>query len=289
MLQHFKLLRPLQWSKNVFVFLPLFFDRKLTDMGVLWLTVIAAVAFSLAASAVYCLNDVLDREADAKHPVKCKRPVASGAVTVPTAIAMMVACAAVAMALAWWLLPWQAAAIIAAYMVVNVLYSTWLKHLSLVDVMVVAVFYVMRVMAGAAAGGIEPSSWIIIMTFLLALFLVLAKRRDDAMLRAAGQKEARRGTDLYNVEFLNLSLTLIATVTIVAYIMYTISPEVMENFGNRYIYLTTVWVLAGIMRYMQLTIVEGRTGSATRVLFKDRFVQVCLLGWVVSFLFIIYG
>lgn len=282
-----RLLRPKQWSKNVFVLLPLFFDKKFTDLRLLGLTVLCFIIFSLAASAVYCLNDILDRKADALHPVKCKRPIASGAVSVSAGWIACGACALLAVGLTLWQIPdlkW----LLLGYMVLNIAYSLWLKHISLVDMLVVASFYVMRVLAGAITGDIVPSQWIVVMTFLLALFLVLGKRRDDVMLQAETGTTVRRGVANYNLQFVNMTLTLVATVTIVAYMMYTMSDEVATRFGNRYVYCTAVFVLAGILRYLQITVVENRSGSPTRVLFRDRFIQLCLLGWFLTFLLIIY-
>ena len=282
-----KLLRPKQWSKNVFVFLPLFFDRKFTDARLLALTVLCFVIFSLAASAVYCLNDILDRKADALHPVKCKRPIASGAVSVGAGWTAMALCALLAVGLTLWQLPaltW----LLLGYIALNVAYSLWLKHISLIDMLLVASFYVMRVLAGAITGDIVPSQWIVVMTFLLALFLVLGKRRDDVMLQAETGATVRRGIASYNLQFINMTLTLVATVTIVSYMMYTMSDDVAARFGNNYVYCTAVFVLAGILRYLQITVVENRSGSPTRVLLRDRFIQVCLLGWAIAFLLIIY-
>jgi len=283
-----KLLRPEQWCKNVFVLLPLFFDKKMTDGHLLGLTLVCFAAFSLAASAVYCLNDIMDREADARHPEKCKRPLASGAVSVGAAWAAMAVCALGALALSWLLLPHKVTWLMLGYMALNIAYSTWLKHVDLIDMIIVATFYVMRVLAGAFAGGIVASQWIVVMTFLLALFLVLGKRRDDVMLQARDGKVVRRGAANYNLQFVNMALTLVATVTIVTYMIYTMSDEVTSRLGNQYVYCTAVFVLAGILRYLQLTVVGNNSGSPTRVLMHDRFIQVCLLAWACSFLLIIY-
>jgi len=282
-----QLLRPKQWCKNVFVFMPLFFDKKFTDIHLLLLTVLCFVIFSLAASAVYCLNDIMDREADALHPEKCKRPIASGAVSVTAGWAAMLVCALLAVGLTLWLLPdliW----LLLGYMALNIAYSLWLKHVSLVDMLIVASFYVMRVLAGAIAGDIVPSQWIVVMTFLLALFLVLGKRRDDVMLQAETGATVRRGVANYNLPFVNMMLTMVATVTIVSYMMYSMSEDVAVRFGSPYVYCTAVFVLAGILRYLQITVVENRSGSPTKVLLRDRFIQVCLLAWFVSFLVLIY-
>ncbi len=282
-----KLLRPKQWSKNVFVFLPLFFDKKFTDVHLLALTCLCFIIFSLAASAVYCLNDILDRKADALHPEKCKRPIASGAVSVGAGWAAMAICVVLALGLTVCLLP-DLTWLLLGYMALNVAYSLWLKHVSLVDMLLVASFYVMRVLAGAISCSIVPSQWIVVMTFLLALFLVLGKRRDDVMLQAETGVTVRRGIANYNLQFINMTLTLVATVTIVSYMMYTMSKDVAMRFESSYVYCTAVFVLAGILRYLQITIVENRSGSPTKVLFRDRFIQLCLLGWFISFLIIIY-
>lgn len=282
-----KLLRPKQWSKNVFVFLPLFFDKKFTDTHLLALTCLCFVIFSLAASAVYCLNDILDRKADALHPEKCKRPIASGAVSVSAGWTAMAVCALLAVGLTLWLLP-NLTWLLLSYIVLNIAYSLWLKHVSLIDMLLVASFYVMRVLAGAITGNIVPSQWIVVMTFLLALFLVLGKRRDDVMLQAETGATVRRGVANYNLPFINMALSIVATITMVSYMMYTMSDDVAARFGNPYVYCTAIFVLAGILRYLQITVVENRSGSPTKVLFRDRFIQLCLLGWFITFLIIIY-
>ena len=272
----------------MFVFLPLFFDKKLTDTHVLLLTLLCAIVFSLAASAVYCLNDILDRKADATHPVKCKRPIASGAVSVSTGWIAMVTCLVLAVVLTVALLPTALLWILLGYLSLNILYSVWLKHVGLVDVLIVACFYVMRVVAGATAGDIVPSQWIVVMTFLLALFLVLGKRRDDVMLQADSGKVVRRGAAGYNIDFINMALTMVATITIVAYMIYTMSDDVARRFNSHYTYCTTAFVLAGILRYMQLTVVDNHSGSPTAVLMRDHFIQLCVAGWAIAFLIIIY-
>ena len=282
-----RLLRPKQWSKNVFVFLPLFFDKKFTDVHLLGLSAVCFVIFSLAASAVYCLNDILDPKADALHPVKCKRPIASGAVSVAAGWTAMAVCALLAVGLTLWLIP-DLTWLLLGYMALNVAYSLWLKHVSLIDMLVVASFYVMRVLAGAITGNIIPSQWIVVMTFLLALFLVLGKRRDDVMLQAETGKAVRRGIANYNLQFINMALTLVATVTIVSYMMYTMTGTVAARLDSQYVYCTAVFVLAGILRYLQITVVENRSGSPTGVLLRDRFIQLCLAGWFITFLIIIY-
>lgn len=283
-----KLMRVEQWVKNVFIFMPLFFDHKFTDGRRLFLTFLCALAFSLAASAVYCLNDILDREADAQHPEKCKRPIASGAVSVNAGWTVMSVCLVLSLVITVLFLPVASLWVLLAYLVLNVCYSVWLKHVSLVDVLIVACFYVLRVVAGAVAGDVDPSQWILVMTFLLALFLVLGKRRDDVMIQSSSEVVVRRGAANYNLEFINMALTMVATITVVTYMIYTMNAEVMERFGSRYAFTTAVFVLAGMLRYMQLAVVSGASSSPTRVLLRDRFIQLCVVCWVVTFVIIIY-
>ena len=155
--------------------------------------------------------------------------------------------------------------------------------------MIVAAGFVLRIMAGAEAACITPSHWIVLMTFLLALFLALAKRRDDVLHYEQTREELRSNVVFYNREFLNATLTLVAAVMLVCYIMYTVDEQIMQRLGCRYVYMTTIFVLAGILRYLQLTLVEAKSWSPTRILLRDRFLQLCILLWLLSFAVIIYG
>lgn len=287
----FLLLRPHQWAKNVFVFLPLFFGGQFFSTMLFLGSVRAFLAYSLAASAVYCLNDILDRGADRLHPVKCRRPVASGRISVPVAGAMAGVLAVAASAVASWPFGergYELLAIVWAYLLLNVAYCLRLKRVPLVDVFVIATGFVLRLLAGSAATGIVLSCWIVVMTFLLALFLALAKRRDDVVLYNATGVLPRRGIDRYNLEFMNQSISILAAVLVVAYLMYTVSPEVTTRIGSPYLYATMAFVLLGLLRYLQLTIVDVRSGSPTKVLLRDRFTQACLVCWLLSFFVILY-
>lgn len=285
---YISLLRVPQWAKNAFVALPLFFDGSMTDMHRLWLMLVAVICFSLAASTVYCLNDLVDVAADRLHPVKCQRPLASGRVSRAEGLVLMLLCIALAVAACLWLLPMSAFYILLVYVALNVAYSLVLKQVGILDMLIVAFFYVLRILFGGAAVSIHPTSWLLLMAFLLALFLVIAKRRDDVLVMEQGGSSVRKSAQAYNLEFINLALTLVATITIVCYIMYTMSAETISHFHTEYVYATSVFVIAGILRYMQVTIVAGKSGSPTKVLFKDRFVQLCLIGWILAFVLIIY-
>ncbi|MDR2120050.1 MAG: decaprenyl-phosphate phosphoribosyltransferase [Tannerella sp.] len=293
MTAYIALLRPQQWLKNMFVFLPLFFDGRLTDATCLVSAGIACASFCLAASSVYCINDICDCEADRLHPLKCRRPIAAGKVGRRTGYALAFALLLVSTALPA-LLPggketaWKMAALVLSYYAMNIGYCFGLKRVAIVDVFIIAAGFVMRVVAGGFSTHVHLTHWIILMTFLLALFLAFAKRRDDVMIRQSTGVTVRSAAKQYTPDFLNQILAILASVTIVCYIMYSVSDEVIVRMGSPYVYLTSVFVLAGIIRYLQITLVDGQSGSPTRILLKDRFIQACLALWIIGFLIIIY-
>lgn len=285
-----KIIRPQQWLKNVFVLVPLFFGGSLLDSADILSSLVAFAAFSFVASAIYCLNDIVDVADDRRHPVKCHRPIASGKVSVAEGYAMMAVMVALSFGCASLLgaAGWGLAAVIAVYLALNVAYCLVLKRHAIVDVCVIAFGFVLRLLAGGVATEIELSNWIVLMTFLLTLFLSLAKRRDDVLRMNKTGQAPRRNTIRYNLEFINQAITIAATVTLVCYIMYTVSPEVEARVGTRYLYLTTVFVLLGILRYLQLTLVDNKSGDPTKTMLRDRFLQVVVVLWLLAFLFIIY-
>jgi 4-hydroxybenzoate polyprenyltransferase len=286
-----KLLRPKQWTKNLFIFLPLFFNGQLLNIGALLSCFIAFIAFSFAASSIYCFNDIYDVEADKSHPEKCKRPIASGIISKKTAYAVMAICFFLSIFIfAFWGGSTSNTLIILTilYYAMNVAYCIRLKQYVIIDVVIIAIGFVLRILVGGVAAGHQPSEWIVIMTFLLALFLAFAKRRDDVVLLSNTGIAHRKNTNRYNLEFMNQVITIIATITIIAYIMFTLSPDVIERFNNRYMYLTAIFVLIGIIRYLQISIVDLKSGSPERILLRDRFIQYCIIGWIGLFMAIIY-
>lgn len=283
------LLRPQQWVKNLFVFLPLFFNGGIANIGDLTTLVAAFFSFSFIASSIYCLNDIKDAEADRLHPKKCKRPIASGAVSIPQAIATMLGCIAISIVA---LLPLQnfinTMAIVAIYFLLNIAYCLKLKRIAIVDVFVIASGFVLRLAAGGVAVGIELSHWIVMMTFLLALFLAFAKRRDDVLIYEEKGIRMRESIANYNSTFLNQVITLLSAVTIVCYIMYTVSDDVISRINSPYLYATSAFVVLGIIRYLQLSIVEKNSGSPTKILLKDKIIISCVALWTLSFILILY-
>lgn len=284
------LIRPQQWIKNGFVLIPMFFGGRLLNADDVIASVVTFFAFSFAASAIYCFNDIVDIDADRRHPVKCRRPIASGAVSVPTAYALM-AVLALLSALLLFFLPQRAgetAGIVAFYFLLNMAYCIWLKRHAIIDVCTVAFGFVLRILAGGMACDVAVSNWLVLMTFLLALFLSFAKRRDDVLRMNETGEPPRRNTIRYNLTFVNQAITVTGTVTLVCYIMYTVSPEVVSRFHAPYLYLTSIFVLAGLLRYMQLTVVDEVSGDPTKILLRDRFTQAIVVAWIMAFLLIIY-
>lgn len=284
------LIRPQQWIKNGFVLIPMFFGGRLLNANDAIASVVTFFAFSFAASAIYCFNDIVDVDADRRHPVKCHRPIASGAVSVPTAYALM-AVLALLSALLLFFLPQRAgetAGIVAFYFLLNMAYCLWLKRHAIIDVCTVAFGFVLRILAGGMACDVAVSNWLVLMTFLLALFLSFAKRRDDVLRMNETGEPPRRNTIRYNITFVNQAITITGTVTLVCYIMYTVSPEVVSRFHAPYLYLTSIFVLVGLLRYMQLTVVDEMSGDPTKILLRDRFTQAIVVAWLMAFLLIIY-
>ena len=291
MIHYIQLLRPLQWLKNFFVFAPIFFSNKLLEADFFWPTLVVFASFCLIASSIFCFNDLRDVEADRQHPKKCKRPIASGAVSVKGGYAMMLICTIGA----FLLIPLAKSAntpylyiIVAVYWLMNVAYCIKLKQFAILDVAIIAVGFVMRVLIGGLTTDIWVSHWLVMLTFLVTLFLAFTKRNDDFRLYEQTGTKPRVSITGYNKTFINEATAIIASVTMVCYIMYTMSPEVIERMGTRYVYLTSGWVLAGLLRYLQNMIVFGLSGSPTKSIVKDHFVQFCILGWIASFFAIIY-
>ena len=286
-----KLLRPHQWLKNFFVFLPLFFGRQLLNISALQDAFVVFCSFCMMASAIYCLNDIIDAEADRRHPNKKKRPIASGVVPKPTAYTISAACVLMSLMLLMMLNEdkmWKTVCVLVFYFILNVAYCFHLKNHAIVDVFIIAFGFVLRVLSGGFSTKIALSHWIILMTFLIALFLAFCKRRDDIVQYENTGELMRKNIKMYNMTFLNLAITIVSTLTMVCYIMYSVSNDVMQLFSSHYVFLTSLFVLAGIIKYLQITIVDQKSGSPTKVLMKSRFIQACLFCWFLSFIIIIY-
>jgi 4-hydroxybenzoate polyprenyltransferase len=280
------LLRPHQWVKNVFVAAPLFFTPAALNLHSITMVLLGILAFCALASAVYVLNDYMDREADRLHPRKRLRPLAAGSVPIPVALALMAVLIVGGLALAYVLAP-RFAGIALVYLFVNALYSLKLKDVSIVDVILVALGFVLRVYGGAELIHVLPSVWIIVCTGLLALFMALAKRRDDLVKELdTSHRTALKG---YTKPFIDTAITTTLGALLVSYLIYTTDPVVMGRIGSQHLYLTTPFVIAGVLRYLQITVVEERSGSPTALALTDKFLVLTVLGWLATFGVLIYG
>jgi decaprenyl-phosphate phosphoribosyltransferase len=285
-----KLIRPKQWIKNFFVLVPMFFGGSMLDVHDIINGIITFFAYSFVASSIYCFNDMIDAEADRHHPIKCKRPIASGEVSMKHATGLMIFMALLA-ALLLLVLPdhqLEVAGVISFYYLLNIAYCAKLKQYAIVDVCIIAFGFVLRILAGGVATDIVLSKWIVLMTFLLTLFLSFSKRRDDVLRMNETGEAPRKNTIRYNITFINQAITITASVTLVCYIMYTVSPEVISRFHTDYLYLTSVFVLVGLLRYIQITVVDKKSGDPTKIMLQDRFTQLVVLAWALAFMVIIY-
>ena len=282
-----RLLRYDQWIKNLFVLAPAFFGGVLLDSSLWRGLVVAFFAFSLLSSSIYIVNDIVDQARDRLHPTKCLRPIASGAVSLPVAWIIAALLLMIAVALPLVLLPralWcQTLGIMGSYWLLNVCYSYWLKRIAVVDVVSISVGFVLRVLLGGIVAGVVVSEWLLVMTLLLSLFLALAKRRDDYLLYERSGVAMRQAIKGYNRSFLDHTLTMIVGILLICYLLYTLLAEVHKEPGGDYLYLTALPVLVGLLRYLQITLVEERSGSPTQVVYRDAIIGICVVVWGVLF------
>ncbi len=281
-----QLLRIEHWVKNLFLFIPAFFAARLSEPLILERAVIGFIAFSLVASAVYVLNDLIDAPQDRNHPDKCRRPIASGAIK-PKAAMVILGILLSLGAFTAAVLSTDMLLITLLYFAINLAYSFKLKHFAIIDISLISLGFLLRVLAGGAVTGVAVSNWLIILTFLLALILGLAKRRGEYVV-AMGENNFRKALEGYNLPFLDMAMVVCSTVSVVAYLMYCFSPEVTLRIGSDKIFYTAFFVVIGILRYLQLTLVFEKTESPTRALLRDRFLQIVLLCWIGSFVWLLY-
>lgn len=292
MIKYLKLLRIEQWVKNLFVFLPLFFSGNITHLDLLIKSIFAFVIFSFTASSIYIINDYSDIESDRKHPQKKNRPLASGLISKSSARVILVLLLSIIFILMFLTKDflqdnlWKFASIIGFYFVMNLAYTFKLKHVAIIDVMIISIGFVLRVLAGGYATGILISQWAILLTFVLALVLAIGKRRGE-LINAQISGRTRKSLDGYNVQFADIALSISCALAIVCYLMFTLSTEVQQRFHPRVFY-TVIFVVFAFLRYLQQTLVYNKTESPTKIIYKDRYIQVTLVLWLAAFLLQIY-
>jgi decaprenyl-phosphate phosphoribosyltransferase len=287
MKEYIQLIRPKDWAKNLFLFVPVFFAEKIFDSDIMLHVFSGFVCFSLIASAVYIINDYRDIEEDKKHPLKCNRPLASGRISKNKALILLIFLLAAGFIGAWFNRD-KFLFVLSIYFFLNVAYSFGLKNIPILDIIIIAIGFVLRVKTGAVIARIGLSEWLTIMVFLLALFMAVAKRRDDVLIKLASGNDMRKAVKGYNLDFINTILALICAVIIVSYLMYTLSPEIIIRLKTYRLYYTCLFVVAGVFRYLQLIFVDQNSQSPTKIFYTDRFIQLSILFWIISFYIILY-
>jgi 4-hydroxybenzoate polyprenyltransferase len=282
----FKSLRPQQWIKNLFIFAPVIFSRNILNGPLVLKTAAAFVAFCLIASAHYIFNDIRDLEEDRLHPVKSKRPLASGRLKTGPAVLACVVIAVLGLSVAATVNR-GVLMISAAYLVLQVLYSLRLKHVVILDVFVVAAGFVIRVVAGGLAIEVAISSWLLICTMLLALFLAMEKRRYEIVLLKGEAANHRPILKEYNTTLLDQMISVVTASTLIAYCLYTISEETVAKFGTRKLIYTVPFVLYGIFRYLYLIHLKAGGGSPESLIVKDKPLLLDLFLWIVASILIL--
>ncbi|QDE18972.1 UbiA prenyltransferase family protein [Riemerella anatipestifer] len=294
MKKYFNLLRVEQWVKNFFIFVPLLFSGKILETDLFYLSFFAFLIFSLTASSIYIINDYMDIDSDRQHPEKKNRPLASGAISKTTAQILFSGLILSILGSLWIGLSvfnisniWKFGSIILFYFVMNLAYTFKLKHIAILDITIIAIGFVLRVLAGGYITGLIITQWAILLTFVLALVLAIGKRRGE-LVNAQLTGKTRKALDGYNIQFADIALSISCALAIVCYLMFTLSPEVQARFHPRVFY-TVVFVLFAFLRYLQQTLVYNRTESPTKIVYKDRYIQITLVLWIVVFLYQIYA
>ncbi len=281
------LLRPQQWIKNGIVLAGLIFSGSASDPELSLLALAATGLFCLLSSTIYIINDITDADADRSHPVKRNRPIASGRVSAPKAVVPAIIIGVAALVLSF-ILQRQFFYIGLAYIGLSLAYSFFLKHIVIIDVMSIAAGFVLRALAGAVVIDVEFSGWLLISSFLLALFLGFGKRRHELVLLESGSVDHRRILAKYNSYFLDQLIGVVTPAVVVCYLLYVISPEVQDKLGTHYLYLTTPFVIYGIFRYLYLIHLEEQGGSPTRLLLTDRPILLTVLLWLITAVLLLY-
>jgi 4-hydroxybenzoate polyprenyltransferase len=280
-------LRPGQWTKNLLVFAGLLFAKRLFDPAAVADAMAAFTIFCALSGAVYLVNDILDREIDRRHPTKARRPIASGALPVGVAASTSAVLTGSGL-LGAFVINSKFGWVAAGYLALQVLYSAKLKHIVILDVLTIAIGFVLRAVGGAFAIDVEISQWLLVCTILLALFIALAKRRHELVLLADGATGHRPILGEYSAYLLDQMISVVTASTLVAYIFYTISPETQEKFGTALLELTIPFPIYGIFRYLYLVHRREGGGSPAELLLTDRPLLSCVALWAASVAFIIY-
>lgn len=283
---YLKLFRVKHYIKNFYVFMPAFFSGRILEGDIALNSGIAFLQFSLIASSIYIINDLGDIEEDRHHPTKRFRPIPSGQVSRNTALILAILSALVSLSSAWFFegsLFW----ILLAYFVMNIAYSSGLKHVAILDISLVSLGFILRISAGEAATGIPISKWLMMMVFILSMFQAMAKRLDDIFVAESEGVVSRKSIGGYNADFLKIALSIFSAVLLVCYLIYITQPTIIERLGENS-YFTLLPVLLGVMRYLQQLYVYKLSYNPVKIVLRDHFLQAICLLWVASFAYLLY-
>jgi len=282
-----KLARPPQWLKNGIILLALIFAGEMTHPKKVELALLAIAIFCLLSSAVYTFNDLIDREKDRNHPLKKNRPIASGKISIGTAVTVVVILCSVGLAAAW-LINTNFFMISVVFLGLNLLYTLWLKNIVIVDVMAVALSFVVRAYAGAFAIDVPASKWMLINTLLLALFLGFGKRRHELVVLEEGAAAHRKILGKYSPYLLDQLIAVVTPSVLVMYMLYSFSTEVSLKLGTQNLFATIPFVVYGLFRYLYLIHKEEKGGSPTHVLISDLPIMITVLLWLITSSLVLY-
>lgn len=284
-----RLLRVQQYVKNLFVFIPAFFGGKLVSFSGLTDLSLYFLVFCGISSVIYIINDIADRDEDRRHPQKRFRPLASGEVSVRSAAMLAAGLALVCLICALLLFKPAECLVLAAYALLNILYTFLLKQFAIIDISCIAAGFVLRAVGGTLVADLHLSQWLVLMVFLLCMFLALGKRWDDLRIGNSGEgKPVRKSISGYTQYFVHSALTFFATINTICYIMYTLSPQTQQYYGTSLVYLSSFWVILGNMRYLQVIFVLHKSGAPTKILMRDLVMQAIIACWILHMAVLVY-
>lgn len=284
----FRSMRPKQWTKNLILFAPLIFSQNITNQPLLLKSLMSCIIFCLLSGCVYILNDLIDLKQDKFHPIKCKRPLASGMLKPVFAVTALVVFLILTIALAILFINTPFSLVMASYLLMQVAYSIVLKHIVIIDVFTIAAGFLLRVIAGALAIDVTFSHWLFICTILLALFLALSKRRNEIILLDDKAVSHRKILFEYSADLLDQMISIVSTATVIAYILYTVAPETVNKFNTDNLKYTVPFVLYGIFRYLYLMHQKNEGGSPEKVLLNDRPILLTVILYCLTVCFVLY-
>ncbi|MEZ5428822.1 MAG: decaprenyl-phosphate phosphoribosyltransferase [Pyrinomonadaceae bacterium] len=280
-------MRPHQWVKNLFIFAPLLFGRKLADISAIGNSLLAFAVFCCLASGLYIINDIIDAEEDRSHPEKRFRPISSGALSIPIALIASLILIGTALGLAATI-KLSVFLIALVYFLLTLAYCLTLKKMILLDGMTISTGFVLRIVGGALAIGVMPTHWLIVCAFLLALFLAFTKRRQELLVLSDNAGDHREVLNQYSVPFLDQVNTILISAAIVCYALYTVAGETVERFGTTGLIYGTVFVIYGMLRYMVLIRDPANGGNPSRMLIHDKPLMITVAGWAIYNALVIY-